>query len=295
VAVVLRILKLHKSTYYSNLANRGQEKISPPGKPAPGYSFTRTGNKVCDEQIKEYLIKLVEEEGYAYGYRKLTWCLRKKYSLVINFKKVYRLCKELAILKPQRKVKPKEIKHIAINRTVIKSNSLWEIDIKYGYIHGEDKFFFILPIIDVFDRSIVEYYMGLKCEAKDVVTALKRALLKRDLFNAEDKPVIRTDNEPQFISNTFELDCQELGIHHERIPCRTPNKNAHIESFNKILEYECLHLYEFDSYTQAYRAVDSFMKHYNQVRIHSSLKYRTPDEFYILAKNKEVDGMVIRL
>lgn len=132
---------------------------------------------------------------------------------MINFKKVYRLCKELVILKPQRKVKPREIKHIAINRTVIKSNSLWEMDIKYGYIQGEDRFFFVLPIIN---------------------------------------------------------------------------------SFNKILEYECFQFHEFENYTQAYNAVDSFINHYNQIRIHSSLKYRTSDEFYILAKNQEVDDMIIK-
>ncbi|ATY86013.1 hypothetical protein CVV65_14650 [Kyrpidia spormannii] len=44
-------------------------------------------------------------DGYAYGYRKLTHMLRQDYGFVINEKKVYRLCKELDILRPQRKIR----------------------------------------------------------------------------------------------------------------------------------------------------------------------------------------------
>ncbi|SHD76853.1 hypothetical protein [Schnuerera ultunensis] len=69
--------------------------------------------------------------------------LRRKFNLIINKKKVYRLCKELEVLRPQRKIKPKFPRKIAINREITTSNSLWEVDVKYGYIHGEDRFFYI--------------------------------------------------------------------------------------------------------------------------------------------------------
>jgi putative transposase len=67
--------------------------------------LTRDGRKISDEEIKEYLTELICGEGFPYGYRKLTVCLREDYDLIINHKKVYRLCKELDILLPQRKVK----------------------------------------------------------------------------------------------------------------------------------------------------------------------------------------------
>lgn len=86
--------------------------------------------------------------------------MRRHYSLKINQKKVYRLCKELGILKGQRVIKPKVKRTIAINGTITGSNQLWEMDIKYGYVQGEDKFFYMLNLIDVFDRSIIGYHMG---------------------------------------------------------------------------------------------------------------------------------------
>ncbi|WP_195892708.1 IS3 family transposase [Desnuesiella massiliensis] len=44
-------------------------------------------------------MKLIDGDASDYGYRKITYHLRKQYSLIINHKKVYRLCKVLGILK----------------------------------------------------------------------------------------------------------------------------------------------------------------------------------------------------
>lgn len=133
----------------------------------------------------------------------MTKLLRRKYHLIINKKKVYRLCKDLGILRPQRQKKVSYPRKLARNRTDTGSNQLWEADIKYGYIEGEDRLFFVMSIIDVYDRGIVDYYMGLSCTAKNVVQSLQRALFKRQQFDKLEKPVIRTDNGPQFISHTF--------------------------------------------------------------------------------------------
>ncbi len=74
-------------------------------------------------------------------------------------------------------------------------------------------------------------------------------MFKRQVYGHQDL-IIRSDNGSQFISHHFEDSCIGFGIDHERIPCRTLNKNAHIESFNDILEDECLSRYE--SYAEAY-------------------------------------------
>lgn len=38
---------------------------------------------------------------------------------------------------------------------------------KYGYIHGEDRFFFQLSLIDVFDSSVIACHLGLTCTGSD--------------------------------------------------------------------------------------------------------------------------------
>lgn len=255
------------------------------GHPISTSTCNTSGKIISDEQVKEWLCELIFAEGEYYGYHKLTWLLRRKYQLIINKKKVYRLCKELDILRPQRKLKVKHPKRLARNQEITVSNRLWEIDVKYGYIVGENRFFYILPIIDVFDRVIVDYHIGLKCTGQDASRTVQGAMFKRQVYGHQDL-IIRSDNGPQFISHHFEDSCIGFGIEHERIPCRTPNKNAHIESFNAILENECLSRYEFQSYAEAYDTVSKFIKNYNTVRIHSSLKYHTPAEAYQLLRQE---------
>ncbi|WP_236018410.1 integrase core domain-containing protein [Alicyclobacillus suci] len=93
-------------------------------------------------------------------------------------------------------------------------------------------------------------------------------------------PVIRSDNSPQFISNVFEEACEELKIEHERIPPKTLNMNAHIESFHRLLEYDRLSSCEFETYAEAYETMDKYMRWYNNERIHSSIHYLSPAEFH---------------
>lgn len=278
----MRVVEISRSTYYHRQHYKPEPRKPRSGRKNTQYSCTVDGKPICDEQIKEWLCELISDEGVAYGYKKLTYALYRNYSLVINKKKVYRLCKELDILRPQRKLKNKHPRRMARNRVITASNQLWETDLKYGYISGEGRYFYVMSVIDVFDRSIIDYHIGLSCDGSDAARILKNSLFKRQLYDKIDKPVIRSDNGLQYISNIFEATCLEFEIEHERMPFKTPNKNAHIESFHCIFEEECLSRYEFSSYAEAYEIVVEFMKHYNSRRIHSSLKYRTPDECYLL-------------
>lgn len=292
---VLRILKLPKSNYYYHKSRLGAEKQVNEGRKIPGYSLQQDGTKVADEQIQEWLMALILGEEQAYGYRKLTVMLRRNHNLVINKKKVYRLCKELSILREQRIIKSKYPRKLARNRVITASNQLYETDIKYGYIAGEDRFIYIQSILDVYDRNVIAYHIGLRCEATDVIRTLQTALFKRQCFNTDKKPVVRSDNGPQFISHAFAQACKTFEVEHERIPPRTPNMNAHIESFHRLLQDECLGRYDFESYAEAYDIITSYMTFYNERRIHSSIGDRSPAEFYRLNKTETIKIKEIRV
>ncbi len=124
---------------------------------------------------------------------------------------------------------------------------------------------------------------------------LKRALMKRELYNKEINLIIGSDNGPQFISNKFQYTCKELKLEHEMIPFKTPTKNTHIEAFHRLLEDECLSRYEFKNYTDAYEEVSEYIKSYNKVRIHSSIGYISPMEFYQRTLDGTAKPLIIRL
>ncbi|MDI4643560.1 IS3 family transposase [Cohnella hashimotonis] len=283
VARVLRILELNESTYYERRKRAAQpdaERVEPVrrGRPVPGYAYNESGEKVCDEQIQEWLLLLLEGEEHVYGYKLLARCIRKQYGVKLNKKKAYRMCKALGILQKKRQRLQTHPRRLPRNHTITASNQLWQMDIKYGYALGQERFFFVLSIIDVFDRVVVGQYRGPVCEAKHAVQTLGIALQQR-LQPGEALPIIRTDNGPQFVSKLFQDMCECWDMVHERIPPRTPNMNAYIESFHSILERCLFSNRTFMTLEEAYEALDQFMDFYNNRKMHGSLKNMAPTAF----------------
>ena len=56
-------------------------------------------------------------------------------------------------------------------------------------------------------------------------------------------------------------------------------QNGHVESFNGRFRDECLNANWFLNLQDAQRKVEAWRQDYNMERPHSSLDYRTPEEF----------------
>jgi putative transposase len=279
VRTVCQICKVPRSTYYYHKKHPERQQPVSTGRPIPGYSYTKDKKKVSDAKIKGCLRYLIKGPHAACGYRKLTVLLRRKYNLIINKKKVYRLCKELGVLAPQREITNPVPKNVANNRVVTGPNQLWQMDIKYGYVAGKRRHFYLASIIDVFDRNIVAHHKGKSCNTGDILKTLQKALLKREIHTQTQTLVVRTDNGPQFISKAFYAFCEQTQVEHERIPNHTPNKNAYIESFHSILERECYLRNCFETYEEAFVEVDRFIRFYNNERLHGSLQDWPPKAY----------------
>ncbi len=300
VSWVLRFAGVSRSTYYWRLQNpkggKKRKQGGSRGRPIPGFSFTTKGEIVSDECIKELLLAAISGDGYPYGYRKLTSWLKREHGLRINKKKVYRLCRELGILQTQRRLRPRLAKRkVATNREITGINQLWETDIKYGYIAEERRFFFVQTVIDVYDRMVLDYHIGLSCTAEEAAASIQGACQRRATETGDATVIIRSDNGPQFVSHRFQAACEGLGLEHECIPVRTPNKNAHIEAFHSILEDECFSRYEFNSFAEAYVTVVEFMDYYNHRRLHGSLRDVPPAEYHEACVSNTARPTAIRL
>ncbi len=251
------------------------------GRPVPGYTINPNETIVRDQAVVQALKNYRDQIEFsnAGGYQKLKHYLRRDYGYSINLKKLYRLCDENKLLLPTNRKKLRRARKLCENRVINASNKLWEFDIKYGYIHGENRYFFFLVFIDVFLRKIVGYHVGLSCKAGDMVFTLEQELLAAGITDI-DGLAIRSDNGPQMTSNMMKNYLEDLTIdlEHEFIPLSTPNKNAHIESFNSIIEIEFLQTRYFKDLGDAYTQTVDFMKHYHLHRIHGSLGNITKTE-----------------
>jgi putative transposase len=159
-------------------------------------------------------------------------------------------------------------------------NQLWQFDIKYGYLHGENRFFFVLAYLDVFTKKVVGYHIGKTCKSGDLAYTLDQALRSNNIA-ADHRLTIRSDNGPQMSSNKFFFHLRriEKKLSHEFIPPRTPDRNAFVEAFFSILERELLSDRYFATFLDAYNAVVRFINFYNHRRLHGSLKNRSPEMF----------------
>jgi len=90
---------------------------------------------------------------------------------------------------------------------------------------------------------------------------------------------LRSDNGPEFISLAVLRWLTKEGIETAHIAPGKPWQNGTDESFNGRFRDECLSVEWFRSRREAIAMIETWRKHYNEVRPHSSLGYLTPHEF----------------
>lgn len=230
------------------------------------------------------------------GYIKLTHYLAIEHGYYVNHKKIYRICDENSLLLFKVGKRCKQPKRRVVGYTeVTRPNQLWQFDLKYGYVHGEGRFFFVLAFIDVFSKKVTGFYVGLSCRSGDLIFTLSQAL-KNEGITADDGLKLRSDNGPQMSSNQFHFYLKKLEqkLSHEFIPPRTPDRNAYIESFFSILEKELLEHRYFESFADAYAAVAAFIEFYNNRRIHGSIGFKSPMSFINALKLGEIDAVSLK-
>ena len=278
---MLGFIGLSSSTWYSQFKKlKVNSSVDKRGRPVPGYTINPNKTIITDSVIIKILADYRARPEFmnAGGCSKLKHYIRRDYGFYINHKKLYRLCKENGFLLSKVKKKKRRGVKVCMNRIITGPNQLWEFDIKYGYIHGENRFFFILAFIDIFHREVIDYHIGLGCKSGDLKFTLKNALLKVGI-DEHNKLVIRSDNGTQMTSFMFQEYISRLSIlEHEFTPPSTPNKNAHVESFFSILEIEFLQVRYFRTYADAYKQTSEFINFYNNSRLHGSLNNKTPKE-----------------
>lgn len=282
---LLKYSGVARSTWYYSIKNKSFDKRSlNKGRTAPGFTVNRDGVIIKDDNIidllREYRSRIEFKNGG--GYTKLTHYLKRDCGFYINKKKIYRICKNNGILLKQRRKIKRSWRRISVNQIITRPNKLWEFDLKYGQVHGENRFFFILAFVDVYSRKVVGNYTGSSCKSGDLKFTLLQSIINEDITN-EDDLIIRSDNGSQMSSLDFHkyLEKLEIKLSHEFIPPATPNKNAHVESFFSILENEFIQTRYFNNLSEAYVQTQSFINFYNEKRIHGSLKFRTPNEIVI--------------
>ena len=111
-----------------------------------------------------------------------------------------------------------------------------------------------------------------------VIDAFKKALINRGL---NEDGIFHSDRGSQYTSNDYEELLNTLKIKHSYSKKGYPYDNASMESFNAILKKEEVNVNNYETFEDAKLAIFEFIESwYNNIRIHSTLGYITPNEKY---------------
>jgi putative transposase len=131
-----------------------------------------------------------------------------------------------------------------------------------------------LSIIDSYTREAVAIEVDTSIPGRRVVAVLDRAVAERGAPGE-----ILLDNGPGLTSRAVDRWAYERAVRLRFIDPGKPVQNARVESFNGRLRDECLNEHRFLSLADARRLIETRRIDYHRRRPHSSLGYRTPEQF----------------
>lgn len=257
------------------------------------HTTTVFGNKVKNMEIVSIIKEIHTNLDTQYGYVKMAYLLKTK-GYIINKKKVYRLMKENNLLGKRYENKSKTY---AQYRKVLPSKPLHvlEMDIKFVWIEQVRRHAYILTIIDTFTRLVLYHTVELSIKKEDVKQAweqiIENHLQPNNCMKDTIEIEVRNDNDKRFSAKMVRDFFKENYLNQVFTHPYTPQENGHIESFHAILSRH-LKPYTFWSLEELKQNLILFYEFYNNTRIHSSIVYTNPRNFWILWNKNLIEKKV---
>lgn len=156
-------------------------------------------------------------------------------------------------------------------------NQVWASDITY--IRTIKGFCYLALITDMYSRKIVGYDLSNSLELKGCIRALNKAIYKT---KSTEGLIHHSDRGIQYCSNVYTQILKKNKIDISMTQENHCYENALAERVNGILKGEFYLDQVFTDVAHAKRATKNAIKLYNQIRLHLSLDYRTPNMVYKL-------------
>jgi putative transposase len=255
----------------------------------------QTAPKQADLLLRARLQELAVAHHRLRGYRMLTAWLRRE-GQVVNHKRVLRLMREdnLLSLRRRKYVFTTDSRHnwpiypnLARYATLTGLNQLWVADITFIRLRSE--FIYLAVVLDAYSRRVIGWELGRTLEAVLAIRALQMALSERD-WKAEQL-IHHSDQGIQYASSDYTQILEQGEILISMSRRGNPYDNARAERFMRTLKEEEVHGTQYDDLEDARNRIGEFLEQvYNRQRLHSALRYLTPEEFEQASQARESDG-----
>ena len=264
--ILLKIIKLARSTYYYHLKQLGQTDK--------------------DQDLKAEIQSIYSEHKGNYGYRRVTLELRNR-GYAVNHKRVQGLMKVLGLaarIRRKRKYSSyqgeigKKAENL-IQRQFEAAEPMEKCytDVTEFAIPASTQKLYLSPVLDGFNSEIITYHLSTSPNLEQVKSMLKQAFTEKHYENT----ILHSDQGWQYQHDSYHRFLESKGIQASMSRKGNSPDNGMMESFFGILKSEMFYGYEksFQSLKQLEQAIVDYINYYNNKRIKVKLKGLSPVQY----------------
>ena len=153
-------------------------------------------------------------------------------------------------------------------------NQIWVSDITYFKVN--DYWVYLCIILDLFSRKIVGYRVSRNASTNLVTSTFRTAFRER---GNPSGLTFHSDRGKQYTSATFTALLQKYEVKQSFSATARPHDNAVAETFFASFKKEEAYRREYTSEQSYRKSVEQYIRFYNELRPHRTLKYKTPQAF----------------
>jgi putative transposase len=182
-----------------------------------------------------------------------------------NHKRVYGVSRALELnlrIKPRKRLVRSTPQPLTVPAAI---NEVWSMDFMHDQLR-DGRSFRLFNVLDDFNRECLVIEVGLSLPAARVVRALDQLIEWRGVPKA-----IRSDNGPDYISETVRQWAISRGIQLEFIQPGQRQQNAYVERYNRTVRYDWLAQTLFDRIEDVQASATRWLWTYNNERPNMAL------------------------
>jgi putative transposase len=233
-----------------------------------------------DDRLRDQIVALAHARP-RFGSRRLTVLLRRE-GLRVNHKRVERIYRAAGLALRRRKRRARAGARQTVTPRAQQPNQGWAMDFMRATL-ADGRSFRVFTLVDLYTREALTIDVDQSLPGARVVRALDAVAAVRAA-----PAFIVIDNGTEFTSRVLDAWAYRRGVTLHFIAPGKPVQNAFIESFNGRLRDECLNQHWFSCVAEARILIEAWRTDYNRVRPHTSLGYRTPEQFAMLYGGRDL-------
>ncbi|XOK60025.1 IS3 family transposase [Paenibacillus elgii] len=265
VKLLCEVARLERSSYYKWVNH----------KPSP--------QEQENEQLLQEMLSLHEKVRGIYGYRRHTVQLSRDTNKPINHKRILRLMRLAGIQSIIRRKKKQYVRstpqHIAenlLNRNFRADapNEKWLTDVtEFKYGNGQKAY--LSAILDLHGNTIVSSVLGHSNNNKLVFETLDQALHAAPGAT----PMLHSDRGFQYTSSAFKQKLDKANLTQSMSRVGRCIDNGPMEAFWGTLKCEMYYLNTYITFEELKKAIDDYIRFYNNDRLQAKLNGLSPMEY----------------